>query len=112
LQKGLDCSGYLYLASKWAGIPGITRTTSYRMALGLGGWVGEDIDPDESEECDLPFWTFKEDRPYGHVGAFIRHVDGGLKAAHAGFHRGVVLQELDGTLITNLTKVRRLTIGD
>lgn len=82
------------------------------MAFGFGGWSGEDIDPDESDECDLPFWTFKEERPFGHVGAFLRHTDGGLRAAHAGSRRGVVLQELDGTLLRNLMKVRRLTIGD
>jgi cell wall-associated NlpC family hydrolase len=112
LEKGLDCSGYIYLACKWAGIPGVTRTTSYRMALGLGGWVGEDIDADESDECDLPFWTFKEGRPFGHVGAFLRYMDGGLRAAHASTRRGVVLQELNGSLLRNLTKVRRLTIGE
>jgi hypothetical protein len=112
LDRGLDCSGYIFLACKWAGVPGITRTTSLRMAMGLGGWIGKDIDPESAEDCDLVFWTFREDRPDGHVGAFLTDHHGRLKITHASATRGVVLETPRGALATNLTKVRRLTIGD
>ncbi|MBI5248426.1 MAG: C40 family peptidase [Desulfomonile tiedjei] len=112
LDKGLDCSGYIFLACKWAGVPGVTRTTSLRMSMGLGGWSGKDIDPKDADECDLLFWTFQPHRPNGHVGAFINDRNSELKITHASTSRGVVLEDLHGVLATNLTKVRRLTIGD
>jgi len=112
LEKGLDCSGYLFLAAKWAAIPGITRTTSVRMSMGSGGWTGRDISLDEADECDLTFWTFADNRPCGHVGALLRDANGKLKVTHAGVRRGVVLENLRGPMFPNLTKVRRLTIGD
>jgi hypothetical protein len=112
LRKGIDCSGYLFLAAKWAGIPGVTRTTSQRMAMGLGGWIGRDIDFTEADECDLPFWTFRQDRPYGHVGVFLRHPYGMPGVTHASSTRGVVLRDLTGPLLRNLSKFRRLTIGE
>lgn len=112
MKEGVDCSGYLFLAAKWAGIPGVTRTTSQRMAMGLGGWVGRDIDFTEADECDLPFWTFRKARPYGHVGVFLRHPCGMPAVTHASSTRGVVLGDLTGPLLRNLSKVRRLTIGE
>ncbi len=112
LSIGLDCSGYLFLACKWAGVPGITRTTSLRMSQGLGGWHGVDIHPSLADECDLPFWTMSPERPNGHVGAFLRTKSDRLKVTHASSARGVVLDDLHGQLATNLTKIRRLTIGD
>lgn len=112
LEQGLDCSGYIFLAFKWAGVPGVTRITSLQMSLGLGGWTGKDIDRENADECDLVFWTFQEHRPNGHVGAFVKDVNAKLKITHASTSRGVVLEDLHGVLATNLTKVRRLTIGD
>ncbi len=112
LDLGLDCSGYIFLASKWAGIPGITRTTALRMSLGLGGWQGKDIDRSQADECDLSFWTFKEERLNGHVGAFLCGPDNAMQVTHASLRRGIVLDRLDGLLLQKLTKVRRLTIGD
>ncbi|MGO9567269.1 MAG: hypothetical protein ACLP5H_07000 [Desulfomonilaceae bacterium] len=112
LDQGLDCSGYIFLACKWAGIPGITRTTALRMSLGLGGWHGKDIDLADADECDLSFWTFKEHRPNGHVGAIVRGLDADIYVTHASSRRGVVLDGLEGLLLQKLTKVRRLTIGD
>ncbi len=112
LEQGLDCSGYLFLACKWAGIPGITRTTAWRMSLGLGGWHGKDIHLDDADECDLTFWTFNEQRQNGHVGAVVRGLDGEIHVTHASSRRGVVLDDLDGVLVQRLTKLRRLTIGD
>ena len=112
LDKGLDCSGYIFLACKWAGVPGITRTTSLRMSMGLGGWIGRDIDLEIADESDLVFWTFHEQRPNGHVGAFMNDGQGRLRVTHASSSRGVVVDDLHGVLAANLTKVRRLTIGD
>lgn len=112
LERGLDCSGYLFLAAKWSAIPGITRTTALRMSLGLGGWTGKDLPPDDADECDLVFWTIKESRPNGHVGAVLRNHGAGRKVTHSSLKRGVVLEDLKGPLFPNLTKVRRLTIGD
>ena len=111
LSGGLDCSGYMFLACKRAGIPGVTRTTSFRMSLGLGGWTGQEIGVARAEDCDLVFWTFYSNRPDGHVGILMS--SGRTPSfTHASFRHGVVLRELKGPFILNLTKVRRLTIGD
>ena len=112
LERGLDCSGYVYLAAKWAGIPGISRTTSFRMSQGFGGWSGRDIKLSNAEECDLLFWTFSKNQPFGHVGAMLRGAQGRKQAAHASPRLGVVLRPLKGSLAQNLSKVRRLTIGE
>lgn len=82
------------------------------MSLGLGGWHGKDIDLADADECDLPFWTFKEQRQNGHVGAFLRGLDGEMQVTHASRRRGVVLDDLQGVLVQKLIKLRRLTIGD
>lgn len=110
--KGLDCSGYLYVAVRQAAIPGVTRTTALRMSSGAGGWIGRDVHPEEAQSCDLAFWTFNPTRPNGHVGAFLRTTDNELGVTHASPARGVVLERLTGRLNTCLTKIRRLTIGD
>lgn len=112
LKSGVDCSGYLYLAAKWAAIPGITRTTSARMAQGLGGWLSKDTHVNSAASCDLIFWTFKPQRPWGHVGAFMDGPDNTLLVTHASVSRGVVLEKLRGALATSKSLVRRLTIGD
>jgi len=112
LEKGLDCSGYLFLAAKWAGIPGITRTTSAKMAAGLGGWASREIDLQRAGACDLVFWTFRDDRPNGHVGALLLDRAGHRTVTHASQYRGVVREELNGRLREKMTGVRRLTIGD
>jgi len=113
LTKGLDCSGYVYLAGKWAGIPGITRTTAYRMSLGLNGWIGADILPEQARDCDLCFWTRKSSpvRINGHVGVFLTN-QGELQVSHASSSKGVVLAPMRGALWSDLSKARRLTIGD
>lgn len=113
--KGLDCSGYIFLAAKRAGIPGITRTTAYNMALGLGGWQGEDIEWYQSNPLDLMWWTFpsKPDRIHGHVGVLWFDHDGFHMVTHASMSRGkIVIDELKGTLWEDISKIRHLTIGD
>ena len=82
------------------------------MSRGFGGWEGRDIKKGEADECDLVFWTFNENRPEGHVGVLLWDGSGRRHATHSGSRRGVVLEILDGWLIENLTKVRRLTIGE
>ena len=112
IEQGLDCSGYLFLAAKWAGIPGITRTTAHRMSLGLGGWDSNPARLGQIQECDLVFWTFSAARPNGHVGAFLEDHAGGHKVTHASTSRGVISEPFTASLRKNLTSVRRLTIGD
>jgi len=113
LERGVDCSGYVFLAAKWAGIPGIKRTTAFRMALGIDGWSASEILPEQAQECDLPFWTWSTNptRINGHVGVFLRE-QSGLAVAHASERRGVVLEPWEGKLRTDLSKVMRLIIGD
>lgn len=113
LERGLDCSGYLFLAAKWAAIPGVKRTTAYRMSLGLDGWAGREVLPGEADECDLPFWTWRTNpvRVNGHVGAFLKD-RGQLKVTHASTRNGVVLVPWQGVFRRDLSVVRRLTIGD
>lgn len=114
-RMGLDCSGYLFLACKRAGIP-VKRTTSFRMAHGLDGWdsvvVGRMYVA--SRELDITFWTFKAspNRPYGHVGQLLVGRSGLLEVTHASARRGVVVDKIKGSLLSDLVRVRRLTIGD
>jgi len=82
------------------------------MALGLGGWTGKDVDFLDADELDLTFWTFNKNRLNGHVGALLRDRHGMPKVTHASTRKGVVLEDMHGHLLRNLTKVRRLTIGD
>jgi hypothetical protein len=112
LDKGLDCSGYLFLAAKWAAIPGITRTTSAKMAAGLGGWNSRKIGLEQTGTGDLVFWTFRPDRPNGHVGALLFDRTGRRTVTHASTRRGVVRGDLNPGLLEQMTGVRRLTIGD
>jgi hypothetical protein len=108
-----DCSGYLYITAKRAGIP-VNRTTAKDMATGGGGWLGKDVKTDDADHLDLSFWTWSGSaRTYGHVGAFMVGPKSGLlEVTHASETRGVVLDKLKGKLLTDLVKVRRLILGD
>ena len=112
IESGLDCSGYIYLAAKWAGLPGITRTTASRMAQGLGGWTSINVSPESAEELDLVFWTFSVTRPDGHVGAFLKISPTGRVVTHASSGRGVIAEPLGRRLNEMISRVRRLKIGD
>ncbi len=107
-SKGLDCSGYLFLAARRAGMP-VRRTTAGLMAEGHGGWTGKTVAFEDVDGLDLVFWTFKNSRPNGHVGAGW---DAGGKVTHASFRRGVVIDEFKGRLKSAVTKIIRLTLGD
>ena len=112
ISSGLDCSGYLYLAAKWAGVPGVTRTTACRMALGLGGWTSRPVAIDASQDCDLVFWTFSPTRQNGHVGALLKAAPKDRVVAHASTLRGVIAEPLNKFPAKSLSGLRRLTIGD
>ena len=112
-DTAVDCSGYLYRASVRAGIP-VLRTTAYQMALGGSGWLGKNIELDDAGNVDLVWWTFNPSRTHGHVGAFLVGTKSGLlEVTHASpSRREVVLDQLKGKLLTDISKVRHLTIGD
>jgi len=107
-EKGLDCSGYLYLAARRAGMP-VRRTTALRMSQADGGWHSRIISKTHTKLLDLLWWTWKEGkRPNGHVGVKWKdnHI---LQSASS---RGVVEDELKGRLVDKMTLARRLEIGD
>ena len=113
-SKGLDCSGYIYLASKRSGIP-VKRVTALQMRNGAGGWIGKDTSLKQAGEMDIVFWTWKEspNRPHGHVGVFIAGRKSGLlEVTHSSSSRGVVVQELKGQLLKDISAMRNLKIGD
>ena len=111
-EKGVDCSGYITLASRRAGLP-VHRTTALNMSRGLSGWIGRDILFRDTRGLDVVWWTFTAARPEGHVGVLIRHPATGIPACtHSSSKRGVVCDYLQGSLFRDISKVRRLTIGD
>jgi cell wall-associated NlpC family hydrolase len=114
-EKGIDCSGYLYLAAKRAGIP-VHRTTAIQMEAGLAGWKNKKILLDEAEELDLVWWTWKDkpNRPHGHIGVFLINNRGSklLEVSHSSTSKGVVVQQLRGGLLRDISSLKRLTIGD
>jgi hypothetical protein len=113
-DRGLDCSGYIYLAARRAGI-GVRRTTALNMSRGFAGWNGVDVGLHVARECDIPFWTWgigkgtSGDRKCGHVGVLIRDRSGSPKVTHASQLRGrVVVEDLRGKLLTDIDVIRRL----
>ncbi|MCA1961482.1 MAG: NlpC/P60 family protein [Desulfomonile sp.] len=106
---GVDCSGYVFLAARRAGMP-VRRTTSARMAEGEAGWDGAARERGHHRHLDLVFWTLKPHRPNGHTGVVWRGPD---RVTHASRSKGrVVVAPLVGELDRGLTKIIRLTIGD
>jgi hypothetical protein len=110
--KGLDCSGYIYLASRRAALP-VSRTTSLSMSRGGGNFIGHDILFRDARGLDFIWWTFTANRPQGHIGVLIRHPATGVPAVtHSSSKRGVVCDYTTGALLRDISKVRRLSIGD
>jgi hypothetical protein len=115
VEEGVDCSRYHYLVYTRAKVvPRPQRVTSREIALGRGGWTGITIPLNEAKDLDIVFWTWRDrpDRPDGHTGAFLEQPDGELKVTHASSKRGVVLDSMRGSLIRDVSRVRRITIGD
>ena len=114
-EKGIDCSGYLYLAAKRAGIP-VCRTTAIQMEAGLAGWTGKKVTLDDASELDIVWWTWKTspNRRHGHIGFFLINNRGSklLEVTHSSSSKGVVIQQLRGTLLRDISSIKRLTIGD
>jgi hypothetical protein len=112
VEKGLDCSGYLFYAARRAAMP-VHRTTSLQMSRGGGCWVGRNILFRDSREMDIVWWTFSAARPNGHLGVAIRHPKYGIPAVtHSSSSRGVVCDYIQGSLFRDITATRRLSIGD
>ncbi|HEY6019777.1 MAG TPA: NlpC/P60 family protein [Candidatus Paceibacterota bacterium] len=109
-EKGLDCSGFLHLAARRAGLL-VSRTTARNMALGRCGWDAVDVELRDMEDTDILWWTFasKPDRINGHVGTAHGHKDGWPAVVHASQSRGRVVQDpIKGWVLTDLTALRRL----
>lgn len=102
-ERGLDCSGFVYLVYRRAGL-NVGRTTSRKMRLGLSGWDGVELDDEPFQVGDLVFWTWRgrPDRPDGHVGIIIRI---GIleEVAHASARRGVVQDPVQGSLLDDIS---------
>lgn len=115
-EKGLDCSGYLYVAAKRSGIP-IKRTTALLMESGAAGWSGKKVELDDAQELDIVWWTWltSPQRKHGHLGFFLVNRRGSnlLEVTHASTSRGgVTIQQLRGQLLRDISSIKRLTIGD
>jgi hypothetical protein len=113
-QKGVDCSGYIYLAAKRSGIP-VKRITAIQMRFGTGGWIGKDANLGDAGELDLVWWTWidKPHRPHGHVGVVLTGRQSGLfEVTHSSSSKGVVVQELKGYLFRDISAIRRIDVGD
>lgn len=98
-ELGLDCSGFVFLVYKRAGLC-VGRTTSRNMRLGHNGWGGTEVRDGAMLVGDLIFWTWRQrpDRPDGHVGIVVR---AGLRidnVAHASPGRGVIEEAVHGRL--------------
>jgi len=83
------------------------------MSRGGGGWIGTNILFRDSREMDITWWTFTATRPNGHLGVLIRHPASGVPAVtHASSKRGIVCDYIQGSLFRDISKCRRLSIGD
>ena len=111
----VDCSGLIYYLFIQSGIP-VKRTVALRMRLGMDGWLGKDVELDDADIYDVPFWSWKDQptRPHGHVGILITGKKSGLiEAVHASSSKGkVVAQPLQGVFIRDLSATRHITIGE
>ena len=111
--QSADCSGYIYATARAAGMP-VIRTTALNMANGGGGWTGTTVTVDDADHLTVLWWTWANSaRIHGHVGVLLEHPHTGLlQTTHSSGGRGVVLDRVKGRLLTNISKVRVLTIGD
>lgn len=111
-EKGLDCSGFVYLVFKRAGFV-VGRTTARNMRLGYSGWHGADAVDGQFQVGDLVFWTWRDQpqRPDGHVGIIMQ--TGVVEmVAHSSARRGVVLDGIEGVFLEDISariilKIRR-----
>lgn len=116
IEKGVDCSRMVFLAGAWSGWQ-VDRVTADDMSRGLGGWIGEEVTLQDADEADIPFWRWKKNvgpGPMKHTGVFlVGELSKLLEVLHASSTRGTIVQEeLKGAMVTDLKKIKRLTIGD
>ena len=114
--QGVDCSGFIYLAAKRAALP-VKRVTAKDMAYGLGGWHGTTVGVREADILHIIWWTWRDKKPireHGHVGIVVLgHGSRLLEVAHASqSKRYVVIQPAEGKLYTEISEIKKLTIGD
>ena len=77
-SEGADCSGLITDAAEDTGLFGIQRTTAKRMYEGKEGWgaVLGPVKEGHESHLDLVWFTFKKERPLGHIGVvFIKEKD-------------------------------------
>jgi hypothetical protein len=113
MALGVDCSMSELLVHMWGGVPGVQRTTAYRMSLGFGGWEGYDIENfDDLEAHDHAYFTFASalTRIRGHIGAKISDTE----FMHSGVStKGPAMVPLNSQWIRKSFVVgRHLTIGE
>jgi hypothetical protein len=111
VQGGMDCTGYVGIAAKWAGMP-VKRSTTIRMLAGFDGWLAKPVPLHGVVELDLVWFTIK--RPNQHVGVVWDAEPGKPKTfTHSGSSTGVTVSDLEkGYWADKATATRRLTIGD
>ena len=107
----MDCSWYVYTLFYNTGHL-VSYTTAKEMAAGKAGWgkILHDVKIFDVEDLDVIWWTFTENRPDGHVGMTLYDPKSGLNMiTHASESHGrVVLVPPSGTLIKDISKVKRL----
>jgi hypothetical protein len=113
IEKGLDCSGFLFYVARKAGLL-VSRTTALNMSRGMCGWHFDTIELRDAQELDIWWWTFSDkpgaSRPNGHVGISFKHTkDGWPAVVHASQSRGrVVTDAIKGWVVEDCTKIGRL----
>jgi hypothetical protein len=80
-----DCSGKMQAIYYWIG-KFVKRITSVEMAEGKGGWKGKYVAYAKAPPASIAFFTFKTNRPNGHVGELVDETrDGKNRLAHASY---------------------------
>lgn len=99
-----DCSKFIKQIFEDCGI-NFERCTSADYAQGRCGFASKVIAYVEREHCDIPFWTWENsERINGHIGILKDKSD----VYHNSYGRKrVVLDKLRGTLIRDMTRLRR-----
>lgn len=75
--------GYFFRQGKMVG-----RVTSKDMHAGKAGWKCHSVDFEKAKACALVWFTFKKDRPYGHIGLLLfKTLEEYNEMAHASFSK-------------------------
>lgn len=130
LDKGIDCSYFVYLVCKRAGIIGLQRLSADDIYHAQDGWKNITINIKDAEQLDMLFWIWqkKGGKPYelteslkllktkakriDHMGLVLTGKSGLLEVGHMSSSKGGIITPFRGTLERDCVGVRRLTIGD